>query len=175
LDFLSTDDDDCGLCRLRFSDLKSKNERWKNRSRSLQFKSADLNSDTTVDTVVEMPGGRIKKKPFKIRVRMTGSDEAKMWPVQIERIGPEDRVMASVGFSEFQENDPLHIPREVSIGVFNEAGNLALRIQYVVRIVEIDQPLAANTFRISFDDAEGVWDSNNRKFIKEKQRKSTNK
>src|SRR6185436_14938142 len=89
LEFLSKDDDDCGLCKLRFSDLKSQPERWQSRSRLLQFKSTRLNSDNTVDTVVEMPGGRLKRKPFNIRLRMTGPDEGRMWPVEIERIDPE--------------------------------------------------------------------------------------
>lgn len=171
LEFLSIEDEDCALCRTRLSDLKREDERWKTRSQGFELKSRQFNNNT-LNAVVEMPGGKLYKRPFKLRLTMNGPDEENAWPVKIERIGPEGQTYLSIEFKSFMENSWLHVPREILITARDEKGSLALRLEYEVRLLEINQPLANNVFKIDFRDAENVWDSDLRKLVKEKVRKT---
>lgn len=168
VDFMSHSDDECRLCSLRLSDMKFNNERWNSRARALRVMARDYDTKDGMITDLEMPGGTFKKTPFKLRVRMQGSDEERSLPSQIERIDSAGRVRASISFKSIVENDSLRLPREMLIKVFDEKGNLTFRLEYLVTLLEINQPLDKKTFTIDFDDAEGVWDSDAKKFIKEK-------
>lgn len=169
IDYLSNDDDDCSLCALRLPDLKAKNGRWENRARDLEVKSKrqDKNTGDTISEV-EMPGGKIDKRPFKLRVRTTGPAEENVRPVQIERIASDGKVMLSLTFGDFIQNSLVQHPRRISIDAFDEEGDLALKIEFTVRTLEINQPIDNNIFTINFDEAEGVWDSDGKRFLKEK-------
>ena len=171
VDFLSRSDDECGLCRLRLVDMKSNNERWNSRAQALEVKAARHDSSNNVVTELEMPGGIVQKTPFHIRMTMYGRDEETAWPLQIERIDSKQRVRASVSFKDFMKNSPISLPRDITVTVFDEKGNLTFRLEYLVKLLEINRPLKNDTFTISFDDAEGVWDSDNRRFVKERQPK----
>ncbi|HEV7798214.1 MAG TPA: hypothetical protein VGO73_08670 [Pyrinomonadaceae bacterium] len=171
VEYLSKEDDDCGLCRLRLSELKSENERWASRARALELKVRQYDSNGVI-TDLEMPGGTIQKHLFKIRLRMKGKAEENTWPSEIDKIDQDGHVLASVVFNNFMDNSMLPVPRDTSITVFDDKGNLALRLEYTVKLLEINQRLQNDVFNISFDDAESVWDSDGKKFVKEKRSKA---
>jgi hypothetical protein len=173
VDFLSRSDDDCRLCRLRLSDMKSDNERWSRRAQALEKKAERHDSNNNVVTELEMPGGTTQRTPFNLRITMSGPDEETAWPSQIERIDSNRRVRASVSFKDFMENGPLRLPRDITVTVFDEKGNLTFRLEYAVKLLEINRRLQNDVFTISFDDAESVWDSDGRRFVQEKRAKAS--
>lgn len=168
VDFLSRSDDDCRLCRLRLSDMKSDSERWSRRAQALEKKAERYDTSNNVVTELEMPGGTTQKTPFNLRITMSGPDEETAWPSQIERIDPNRRVRASVSFKDFMENSPLRLPRDITVTVFDEIGNLSFRLEYAVKLLEVNRPVDNETFTLSFDNAEGVWDSDKMRFVKER-------
>lgn len=171
VDYLSNDDDDCRLCKLRLSDTKSDKGRWSTRAPALEVK-AKRHDGSSVVTDVEMPGGKMKGRPFKLRIRMEGPDEENAKPLQIDRVGPEGQVLVTISFNNFMENKSLPLPRDIVITVFNDKGGLALQLEYAVKLLELNKRLDNETFIISFDDAEAVWDSDGRRFVKEKKPKA---
>lgn len=171
VDFLSRSDDDCGLCKLRLSDVKSENERWSRRAQALEKKAERYDSSNNLVTELEMPGGTTQKTPFNLRVTMHGPDEETAWPLQIEKIDLNRRVRASVSFKDYQESSPLRLPRDIAVIVYDEKGNPTFRLEYTVTLTEINQQLDPGIFTISFDDAEGVWDSDKMLFVKENRSK----
>jgi hypothetical protein len=174
VDYLSNDDDDCPLCALRLLDLKSQNVRWDNRARDLEVKSKRQDTKTgEIISDVEMPGGKSDKRSFKLRVRMSGPAEENVRPIQIERIASDGKVILSLTFDDFMQNSLVPHPRRISINAFDNEGNLALKLEYTVRTLEINQPIDRSTFTINFDEAEGVWDSDEKRFVKEKPPKTS--
>jgi hypothetical protein len=166
VEYLSKEDDDCSLCRLRLTDMKANNERWNTRSQGLREKRQY--DGTGVVTDLEMPGGVVQKRPFKIRLKMKGDGEEDLWPAQIEKVDPEGHILESIVFSNPMDKRFLPLPRDILITTFDDKGNLALRLEYSVRVLEINHLLDKEVFRISFDEAETVWDSDGRRFVKEK-------
>jgi len=171
LDYLSNDDDECPLCKLRLSQVKSDNVRWGTRARSLEVKAKRHESSDRVITDVEMPGGKMRGRPFKLRMRLVGTEEDNANPLQIERISPEGQVLSVITFDGFMDNSSLPMPRDILITVFDANGNVALRLEYTIKLLEINQSFDNRIFTISFDDAEGVWDTDGRRFVKEKKPK----
>jgi hypothetical protein len=174
VDYLSNDDDECPLCALRLHDLKSQNGRWNSRARDLEVKSKRQDNSTgEIISEVEMPGGTIDKRSFKLRVRTTGTAEENVRPLQIEKIAADGKVILSVTFDDFMQNSLIQQPRRISINAFDNEGQLALKMEYTVRTLEVNQPIDTSTFTINFDEAEGVWDSDEKRFVKEKPPKSS--
>ncbi|MFN2453834.1 MAG: hypothetical protein ABR577_06395 [Pyrinomonadaceae bacterium] len=172
VDYLSIDDDECPLCVLRLSDVKSQSSRWNSRATALEVRSQrrDVNTGDLISDL-EMPGGKINGQPFKLRVRLAGPSEDDARPAQIERVAPDGRIMASIAFNESMQNSSIQLPRRISINAFDDKGNPALRLEYTVKTIEVNQPIDDSTFIISSDDAEGVWDSDGNRFVKEKKTK----
>jgi hypothetical protein len=119
-------------------------------------------------TDLEMPGGIVQKHLYKIHLKMKGDREDNAWPTEYEKVGSDGHVLESVVFSNYRDHGLLHLPHDILISTFDDKGNLALRLEYSIRLIEINQPIDIGTFTISFDKAESVWDSDVRKFVKEK-------
>lgn len=168
VDYLSNDDDDCVLCRIRLTDLKSDNPRWKTRSQSLEVKGNRRDSNNRVITDLEIPSGKLNGQALKLRIKMSGNDEENALPSHIERLRADGQIVTSVEFMSFMENTPLPVPRDLVILAFDEKGKLALRVEYTVTHFEINKPIPSEVFTMGFDKADGVWDSDNKKFVKEK-------
>ena len=170
VDFLSSSGDDCPLCRLRFVDLKSHNERWESRAKAARVISKRYDRTNGLITDVEMPGNTISKTPSKLRIKTQGASEDKSLPLQIDKVDLEGRVRASISFKKFIEDNAFQLPSEITITVFDEQGNLTFKLDYKVTTLQINQPLEDSNFTIPISEAEAVWDSDARKFIKEKRR-----
>lgn len=168
LDYLSADDDDCLFCNSRLRDLKSPNERWRARASALALKSHGRDEATGgTEREVEMPGGKLNGRPFKLRVRTVDVGE-ETHTGQIERVGADGRVLSSVAFSGFAEGALGRFPRSITVRAYGDDGKLAMQAEFTVKTVEVDVPIDDAAFRVGFDEAEGVWDSDEKKFVKEK-------
>lgn len=169
VDYLSDDDDECLLCAPRLSDFKPDNARASNRIKSLSVKS-ERRDDITGEVVrdIEMPGGKINNQAVNVAVRMLEVNEERLRPLHIKRVAPDGKVISSLSFADFTRNALGDFPRTITVKAFDEKGELALQAEFTVRTIEVNQPIANNTFAISFDEAEVVWDSDGKTFVKER-------
>lgn len=168
VNFLSIEDDDCPFCALRLGDLKSANTRWYERASRLEAKAQAKDQITGQSlTEVEMPGGTKAKRQFKIRMRMAGASEGEGRATLIDQVGLDGKLLSSTTFDNFQPTAMGEFPRAMKLEVFDEKSNILIQMVYSVKTLEIDQPLEKSVFAISFDEAETVWDSDDRKFAKE--------
>jgi len=172
VDFLSIDDDDCYSCALRWADLKSHSKRWDYRASGMKVKS-QVKDETTGHTVteLEMPGGTKAKRAFKLRVRMAETIDGETRPIRIDRVGLDGKVLTSMTFENFAPSDLGEFPRTITFEGFDEDSNVAARMVYTVNTLEINQPIENSTFAIAFNEAEGIWDSDEMRFLKEKRPK----
>jgi len=169
VDYLSGDDDDCPLCALRLSDFKAESLRWSSRAAALEVRSHGRDHATgETASEVEMLGGRVNNRPFKLRVRMSEQGDGSARPTQIDRVGTDGRVMASITFRDFAASQLGPFPRLIVVKAFGDDGNLALQAEFTVKTLEVNAPLDRSLFTISFDEAEAVWDSDGKRFVKEK-------
>jgi hypothetical protein len=169
VDYLSNDDDDCMFCVLRLPDLKADNTRWRNRAQALEVKSQMRDIMTgKVISEVEMPGGKLNNRPFKLRVRTSELSEGTTHPVQIDRVAPDGKTLVSTTFDNFAPSALGQFPRTISMKVFDDNGQPTLQSIFTVTTLEINGPIDDRVFSISFDEAAGVWDSDEKRFVKEK-------
>ena len=170
VDYLSSDDDECAFCAMHLPDFKFEHARWDDRARNLEVKSQRHDESTgSMVEELEMPGGKLDGRPFKLRVRTVGASAAgAVQPTRIDRVTLDGKVMASINFSNFMPSALGQFPRNISVVTFDDNGNAALRVEFSVRTLEVNEPLENNIFTINFEEAEGVWNSDERKFVKEK-------
>lgn len=169
VDFLSGDDDDCLFCALRLPEFKSKSERWSKRIEGIAVKASGKDKSATEDmTELEMPGGILERRAFKLRLHVKENPDGSMRPTHIERVGPDGKPLTSITFDNFMQTALGDFPRAIEIKAFDESANTTLRIEYVINTLEVDQPIDDKLFAIRFEEAEGVWDSDEKRFVKEK-------
>jgi hypothetical protein len=89
-------------------------------------------------------------------------------PVRIDRVASDGKLLTSLTFDQFAETGFGNWPHSMVIEAFDQSANLMLRLSYSVKILEVDQAIDSGKFAIGFDEAEGVWDSDGKRFIKEK-------
>ncbi|MCA1564319.1 MAG: hypothetical protein LC803_01420 [Acidobacteria bacterium] len=169
VDYLSNDDDDCALCALRLPDFKIKDARSSERVKSLAVKS-ERRDDATGGIVseVEMPGGKTNKRAFRLILRTLEANEGHVRPLQINRVGTNDKILNSLSFANFTPTVLGVFPRTMSIKAFDDEGNLAVQAEFIVRTLELNEPIENSIFTIGFGEAEAVWDSDGKIFVKEK-------
>ena len=169
VDFLSRDDDDCVFCTPRLPEFKSKSARWSSRIEGIAIKSMGKDKTTANDiTEVEMPGGIVEKIGFKLRMRVKESPDGSIRPTKIERVGLDGKSLTSITFDNFMQTAFGEFPLAIKMESFDESASPMLTIEYAIRVLEVDQPIDNSIFAIRFEEAEGVWDSDARRFIKEK-------
>lgn len=168
VDYLSNNDDECVLCASRLSDFKTENVRVSNRIKSLSVKSERRDDTGELVRDIEMPGGKAENQDFHLALRMLEVDEERVRPLHIKRLTPSGRMLSSLSFTDFTHNALGDFPRAITVRAFDEQGGLALQAEFIVRTLEVNEPIADNTFSISFDEAETVWDSDRKTFVKEK-------
>lgn len=169
VDYLSDNDDDCLLCAPRLSDFKTENVRVSSRLKSLSVKS-ERRDDNTGELVrdIEMPGGKTGGQAIHLALRMLEVNEERVRPLHIKRVMPDGKLISSLSFADFTQNALGDFPRTITVRAFDEKGELALQAEFIVRTIEVNEPMANNVFAISFDEAETVWDSDGKTFVKEK-------
>jgi len=172
IDFLSIDDDDCHFCALRMSDLKSPSARWEDRASRIEVKSQGRDATAGYPvTNLEMPGGIKGKQAFKFGVRMADTGNGEVRITRIDRVGLDGKLLTSTTFDHFAASGLGEFPRTISLEGFDADSNRIARMTYTIKTLDVNQPIEKSFFAIGFDEAEGVWDSDGRRFVKEKQPK----
>jgi hypothetical protein len=169
VDFLSHDDDDCALCTLRLIDFKTEDARSSQRVKSL-VKKSERRDDSTGGIIsdLEMSGGKSDKRAFRLSVRTLEATEGQVRPLQINRVGDNEKVLTSLSFANFTPSVLGDFPRNISIKAFDDEGNLAVQAEFIVKTLELNEPIEPGIFTIGFGEAEAVWDSDGKIFVKEK-------
>ena len=169
VDYLSNDDDDCALCTLRLTDFKTEDARLSQRVKSLMKKS-ERRDDSTGGIVseLEISGGKTNQRAFRHSVRTLEANEGQVRPLQINRVADNEKVLTSLSFANFTPSVLGDFPRTISIKAFDEAGNLAMQAEFTVKTLELNEPIESSIFTIGFGEAEAVWDSDGKIFVKEK-------
>ncbi len=168
VDFLSAEDDSCPFCALKMSDFRSTNTRWSDRASRSAVKSQTKDKVTGRELIdLEMPGGIKAKRPFKILLRMAEAEDGKVHLVLINQVGLDQKLLTSMSFDHFMPTQLGEFPRTIISEGFDENSNLLFRMEYTVNILEVNSAVDETVFAVDFAEAERVWDSDARKFVKE--------
>lgn len=168
-DLFSNDTDECAFCKLRLTDFKARSTRWDNQKDKLTVRAKGKNQATQLDfTEVEMPGEVIDKKNSKFRVQLTANGNGVGQPTRIERLQPDDRPLTSIELSDYVSTVAGEFPRRIQVQAYDAQSTVVMKVDYFIETLEINQPMDMSVFSIKNDEAEGVWDSDSRKIIKEK-------
>ena len=169
VDFFSNDTDECVFCRLRLKDFKARSTRWDKQKDKISIRSKGKDQATGLDfTELEIPGEVIDKRSSKFRVHVTDSANGVSRPDKIERLQANDRPLTSIVLSDYTSTVTGEFPRRIQVQTFDDQSTLVLRVDYYIETLELNQPIDQSVFTIRNDEAEGVWDSDEKKFIKEK-------
>jgi len=172
IDYLSNDDDDCALCALRLTDFKTEDARSGHRVKSLVVKSERRDAATGgIISELEMPGGKINKRSFRLSISTLAANEGPARPLRIDRIGVNDKLLSSLSFANFTPTALGDFPSTMVIRAFDDEGNLAMQGEFIVSTLKLNEPIASSIFTIDFAAAEAVWDSDGKFFVKEKSRR----
>jgi len=173
LDFLSNNDDGCRACELRLRDLKSQSTTWKNRSNALEVKSQrQSNGKSSTLTALEMPGGVIGRRPYKLRLLLSQDPEETYHVAQIDRVGTDGSSLTTIMFDNFTDTAIGKFPRTISVEAFDESGQPMMQMTYSLTSLEFNQPTYRSMFSVDFIEPEGVWDSDAQKLMKQKPNRS---
>ena len=169
VDFLSNDNDECVFCKLRLKDFRSTSARWELQKGKISIRSKRKEPGAQLEsTELEIPGDVIDKKASKFRLRLDAKANGIGQLTKIERMQPDGKLLTSLMFSNFIPTAAGDFPRSIKIQVFDDQSAVVMEVDYTIQKIEIDQPLDPSIFTIKTDEAEGVWDSDEKKFIKEK-------
>jgi len=169
VDFFTNDMDDCAFCRLRLKDFHSRTTHWDKQKEKISIRSKGKEQATQLDfTEVEMPGEVIDKKNSKFRLHLTANANGLAHATKIERLQPDDRPLTSIESSDFISTLVGEFPRHIQVQAFDAQSTVVMQVNYQIEVLEVNQPIDNSVFKIKDDEAKGVWDSDERKFIKEK-------
>lgn len=167
VDYLSNDSDDCVFCKLRLKDFKSMDPQWEQRKEKVSVHANGKDPDTQLDfSEMELPGFMDGRKLSKVLVRLNRKADGKNQVTRIDRVQDDGKPLASVGLSDFSATSLGEFPRTIKIEVFDDQGTVIMKVDYKIQTVEIDPVLDSRIFTISDDEANGVWDSDQKKFVK---------
>jgi hypothetical protein len=169
VDFFSNDADECVFCRLRLKDFKARSTRWDKQKDKISIRSKGKDRLTSLDfTELEIPGEIIDRRNSKFRLHVTDSGNGVSRPDKIERLQANDRPLTSIVLNDYTSTVAGEFPRRIQVQTFDDQSTVVLRVDYYIEKLELNQAIDQNVFTISNDEAEGVWDSDEKKFIKEK-------
>jgi hypothetical protein len=168
VDFLSNDSDECRLCKLRLKDFRAPSARWEDQKGKISIRSKRKEHGSQLEsTELEIPGVVVDKTVSKFRLRLDTKANGIGQVTKIERIQPDGKPLTLLVFSDFIPTAVGDFPRRIKIQVFDDQSAVVMEVDYTVQKIEIDQPLDPSIFTIKLSEAEGVWDSDEKKFIKE--------
>jgi hypothetical protein len=169
VEFFTNDRDDCSFCRLRLKDFHSRSTRWDNRKDQLSIRSNGKDKDTKLDiTEVEMPGEAVDRRDTKFRLYLTPNANGLAYATKIERLQLDDRPLTSIVSSDFISTSAGDFPRRIQVQAFDIQSTVVMQVDYYIEALEVNQPLDKNVFTIKDEEAEVVWDSDSKRFIKER-------
>jgi hypothetical protein len=169
VDFFTNDTDDCTLCRLRLKDFHSRTTRWDKRKDKISIRSKGKDQATRLDfTEVEMPGEVIDKKDTKFRLHLTADVNGLAHATKIERLKSDEKPLTSIVSSDLISTPAGDFPRRIQVQVFDELSTVVMQVDYHIEALEVNRPIDNGVFKIKDEEAEGIWASDEKKFIKEK-------
>ena len=169
VDFFSNDTDECVFCRLRLKDFKARSTQWDKQKDRISIRSKGKDQTTHRDfTEVEIPGDLIGRKNSKFRLQLTAGANGNSQPTKIDRLQTDDRPLTSIVLSDYTSTVAGDFPRRIQVQAFDEQSTVVMKVDYYVETLEVNQPIDESVFAIKNDEAGGVWDSDAKKFIKEK-------
>ena len=169
VDFFTNDTDDCTFCVLRLKDFHSRTTRWDKRKDKVSIRATGKEKDTELDfTEVEMPGDVIDKKDSKFRVHLTTKANGLGEATKIERLQRDDKPLTSITSSDFISTPVGDFPRRIQVEAFDAQSTVVMRVEYYIETLEVNQPIDNSMFKIKDDEAQGIWASDEKKFVKEK-------
>jgi len=112
----------------------------------------------------------IDKKSSKFRLQLTAAGNGVSRPTKIERLRPDDRALTSIVLNDYISTVAGDFPRRIQVKAFDDQSTMLMQVDYYIEKLEVNQPIDPSVFAIMNDEAQGVWDSNEKKFIKEKPR-----
>ena len=169
VDFFTNDTDVCSFCRLRLKDFHSRTTRWDKRKDNLSVRSNGKDQATQLDlTEVEMPGEVVDKKDTKFRLHLTANANGFTHATKIERLQPDDRPLTSIVSSDFTSTPVGDFPRRIQVQVFDNQSTVVMKVDFYLETLEVNQPIDNSVFKIKDEQAEVVWDSDGKRFIKQR-------
>ena len=169
VEFFTNDRDDCKFCGLRLKDFQSRTTRWGNRKDKISIRSNGKDQATQLDlTEVEMPGEVIERKDTKFRVHLTGNPNGLANATKIERLQLDDKPLTSIVSSDFTSTPAGDFPRRIQVQAFDAQSTVVMQVDFYIETLEVNQAIDNNVFKIKDEEAEVVWDSDDKKFIKER-------
>jgi len=169
MDFFSNDTDECAFCRLRLKDFHSRTTHWDKQKDRISVRSKGKEQATQLDfTELEIPGEVIDKKDSKFRLHLTANANGITHATKIERLQPDDRPLTSITVSDFISTAAGDFPRHIQVQAFDSQSTVIMKVDYFIDTLEVNQPIDQSVFKIKDEEAEGVWDSDAKKVIKEK-------
>lgn len=150
-------------------DFHARSTRWDKRKDKLSIKLKGKDHATQLDfTEVEMPGEIIDKKNSKFRLKLTAHTNGFSHATRIERLQPDDRPLTSIESSDFTSTPVGDFPHRIQVQVFDEQSTVVMKVDYYIETLEVNQAIDNRVFKIKDDEAGSVWDSDEKRFIKEK-------
>ncbi|MCA1579691.1 MAG: hypothetical protein LC794_20290 [Acidobacteria bacterium] len=167
VDFFTNDRDECKFCGLRLKDFHSRSTRWDNRKDKISIRSSRKDQATQLDfTDVEMPGEVVDRKDTKFRVYMTSNANGTAHATKIERLQLDDRPLTSIMSSDFISTPAGDFPRRIQVQAFDAQSTVVMQVDFYIETLEVNQPIDNSVFKIKDEEAEVVWDSDGKRFIK---------
>lgn len=169
VDFFTNDTDGCKFCQLRLKDFQSRTTQWDKRKDKIAIRSSGKDQATQLDvTDVEMPGDVVDKQDTKFRVHLTANPNSLVQATKIERLKFDDRPLTSIVSSDFTSTPAGEFPRRIQVQAFDAQSTVVMQVDFYIETLEVNQPIDNNVFKIKDEDAEVVWDSDDKKFVKER-------
>jgi hypothetical protein len=169
VDFFTNDRDDCAFCRLRLTDFQARSTRWDARKDKISVRSKGKDQATQLDfTELEMPGEVIDRKDSKFRLQLTANANGMTHATKIERLQLDERPLTSIVSSDFISTPAGDFPRHIQVQVFDAQSTVVMKVDYFIETLEVNQPIDNSVFKIKDEEAQGIWDSDGKRFIKEK-------
>jgi len=169
VEFFTNDTDDCMFCRLRLKDFQARTTRWDKRKDKISIRSNGKDQATQSDlTEVEMPGEVLDRKDTKFRVHLTGNPNGVAQATRVERLQLDDKPLTSIVSSDFTSTPAGDFPRRIQVQAFDAQSTVVMQVDFYIETLEVNQPIDNKEFKIKDEEAEVVWDSDDKKFIKER-------
>lgn len=149
--FTPEDQDRCVLCDLRLADLR-------------QIAARRGARRTATSPKLSLPGGRIFNRPTSFGVTL---DEAGR-VAEIRRVTPEGISVVSVRLSHYmpEGGGKFVFPRRIDWSRNDAAGKSLTTLRVAIDELQIDRPVDASVFTLSFGVAEKVFDSDTDRWLK---------
>jgi hypothetical protein len=167
LEFMSKDDDSCINCKLRLIDIRNPIS-WVARSNTIREVYSDAN-EVGVYKVIGMNAGSMSNVPFEYRVGFLGGSINSMDISSIKRTKADNSILTDTIFHNYKnyQNYAIKFPYEVTLASYAENGGPQALAKFTIDRLVLDDEFKPQAFTISYDEAEKVWDSDAKVFVKD--------